>query len=67
VQFRSMTIHFANGERQEVELRSVIPAGGQSRVIDVEGHDRVIRRVEFTYDSQSVRGRQAVVRLFGRH
>jgi hypothetical protein len=67
VQFHSVTVHFANGEKQEIELRSVIPAGGRSRVIDIEGHDRVIRTVEFWYDAQSLRGRQGVVRLFGRH
>lgn len=66
VQFRSMKIHFGNGETQEVELREVIRAGGSSRVIDVRGGDRVIKSVEFWYDSQS-KGRQGTVRLFGRH
>ena len=65
VQFRSMTVHFGNGETQQVELRSVIRAGGSSRVIDLEGRDRVIRKVDFVYDSQSLRGRQATVRLYG--
>lgn len=65
VQFRSMKIHFANGEHQDVELRSVIPAGGESRVIDVDGYDRVIRSLEFVYDAQALRGRRAVVRVFG--
>jgi hypothetical protein len=66
VEFRSMTVHFRNGDRQEVALRRVIPAGGSSRVIDLEGGDRVIRRVDFVYDSQSLRGRSATIRLFGR-
>jgi hypothetical protein len=66
VQFHSVKIRFGNGETQEVALREVIRAGGASRVIDVAGGDRVIRSVEFWYDSQSVRGRPALVRLFGR-
>jgi hypothetical protein len=66
VQFRSMTVHFANGTSQAVELREVIRAGDASRVIDLAGGDRVIERVDFVYDAQSVRGRQALVRLFGR-
>ena len=65
VQFREVKIHFANGDVQHVALRNVIPAGGESRVIDVEGHDRVIRSVEFWYDTQS-RGKRAVVRVYGR-
>lgn len=65
VQFRDVKIHFANGDVQNVELRSVIPAGGESRVIDIEGRDRVIRSVEFWYDTQSL-GKRAVVKVFGK-
>lgn len=66
VQFRRVTIHFGNGTRQEVELRAVIPAGGESRVIDIAGGDRVINRIELVYDAQSLAGHRAVVRVFGR-
>jgi hypothetical protein len=67
VQFREVKIHFANGEAQNVELRNVIPAGGESRVIDVEGGDRVIRSIELVYDAQTRRGRRARVVIFGRN
>lgn len=67
VQFRSMKVHFGNGEVQNVELRDVIPAGGRSRVIDVEGHDRVIKSIEFVYDAQALGGRTAKVRVFGKN
>ena len=67
VQFRKVTIHFANGADQEVELRHVIPAGGESRIIDVNGGDRVIRSIDFVYDAQSVGGHKALVRVFGRN
>lgn len=68
VQFRDMKVHFANGDVQNVELRSVIPAGGESRVIDVEGRgDRAVRSVEFWYDAQSLGGKRAAVKLFGKN
>ena len=67
VQFHSVKIHFGDGETQDVELRNVIPAGGESRVIDVEGHDRVIRSIEFRYDTQSLFGKKAVVLVYGRN
>jgi hypothetical protein len=67
VEFRDVKIHFANGDVQDVELRDVIPAGGESRIIDVEGGDRAIRSVEFRYDAQSLVGKKAVVKLFGRN
>ena len=65
VQFHRVRVVFGNGEVQELELRQVIPAGGESRVIDLAGGSRVIRRVELWYDAQSLGGR-AVVRLAGR-
>lgn len=67
VHFVSVKIHFADGETQDVELRAVVPAGGESRVIDVEGAERVIRRVEFWYEAETARrGKRATVRLWGR-
>lgn len=65
VQFRDMKIHFSNGDVQDVELRHVIPAGGESRVIDVEGRDRSLRSVEFWYDAQTILGKKAEVELYG--
>jgi hypothetical protein len=68
VQFREVTIHFASGATQEVALRSVIPAGGESRAIDVQGRgDRVIRSIVFRYDAQSLGGGNARVQVFGKN
>ena len=68
VEFRRVVIHFRNGDDQKVELREKIGANGESRVIDIEGRDRVIRSIEFWYDAQSLtRGGQATVRVLGRN
>jgi hypothetical protein len=67
VDFHRVKVHFRNGGTQDVELRNTVRAGGESRRIDLEGDDRVIRNVEFWYDANTVRGRRAVVRLFGQH
>jgi hypothetical protein len=66
VQFHRVVVHFGNGTSQEMELREIIPARGQSRVLDLRGQDRVIRSIDFWYDAQSLRGKKAVVRVFGR-
>jgi hypothetical protein len=65
VQFHDLKIHFANGDVEDVPLRKVIPAGGESRTIDVPGGDRVIRSIELRYDAQSLAGHRARVRVFG--
>jgi hypothetical protein len=67
VEFRRVVVHFRNGEEQELELRSVVPAGGTTRAIDLAGNRRVIHSVEFWYDAQAAASGRAVVRLFGRH
>ena len=65
VDFHRVVVHFGNGSDQRVDMRNTIPAGGESRAIDLEGNERVIRSVEFWYDANTVRGRRAQVRVFG--
>ena len=65
VDFHRVVVHFGNGSDQRVELRNTIKAGGESRAVDLEGNDRVIRSVEFWYDANTIRGRRAQVRVFG--
>ena len=65
VDFHRVVVYFGNGDQQQITLRNTIPAGGETRTIDLSGNDRVINRVEFWYDAVTFRGRRAVVRLFG--
>ncbi|HEY7370313.1 MAG TPA: hypothetical protein VIA29_10530 [Thermoanaerobaculia bacterium] len=65
VDFHRVVVHFGNGTSKEIELRQTIPAGGETRLIDLPGNDRVIQKVTFWYDARSLGG-QARVRLFGR-
>lgn len=68
VDFQRVVIHFANGDDQKVELRDSIRAGGESRAIDIDGTNRVIRSIDFWYDAKTFgRGGKATVRTFGRH
>ncbi|MFQ5569887.1 MAG: hypothetical protein ACE5G0_09445 [Rhodothermales bacterium] len=65
VTFRDVKVHYANGGVQDIQLRRAIPAGGQTRNIDLGGTNRVIEKVVFFYDTTSNRGRRAVVQLYG--
>lgn len=64
VDFHRVVVHFANGGDQEIQLRSTIRAGGETRAIDLRGGDRVIRSVEFWYDANTIRGRTATVQAY---
>lgn len=56
-----MKVHFDNGEVQDIQLRSLIRKGGESRVIDLNGGIRRLRKIEFWYETKGfVRGRARV-------
>jgi hypothetical protein len=60
-------VHFRGGGTQELNIRENIPAGGQTRVLDLRGNRRVITKVVFWYDTNNWSGRRGVVELWGRH
>lgn len=66
VEFENVTVYFANGAKQVLQLREKVPAGGTTRTTDLEGNhdDRIIRRVEFDYRT-GASGERAVVQLWG--
>ncbi len=67
INMHRMVIHFANGTQQKVNLRQNIQAGSASRVIDINGNRRVIKKVVFFYDTKNFRNRKGIVELWGRH
>ena len=44
-----LKVHFANGSVQDVAVRKVIPKGGETRVIDLQGANRVIKKITMVY------------------
>ena len=66
VNFKDMKVHFANGDIIDVQIRRVIPAGGETRVIDLPGNNRIIKKVVFWYESTKKNSKRATVRLWGR-
>ncbi len=47
VEFHRVIVNYSNGTSEEVEVRDRIPAGGQTRAIDLRGGDRSISSVDF--------------------
>ena len=66
VHFNDMKVHFANGGVFDVKLRKKIPAGGQTRVIDLPGDGRNIKKVVFWYYSTLRNPKRAIVKLYGK-
>ena len=66
VRFVRVTVVYGAGTSDDLELRDVIPAGGHSRVLDLRGANRVIRRIDFVYEAKSLGRRGAIVEVSGR-
>ena len=63
VHILDMDVYFENGDKFDVSVRSRIPKGGESRVIDLPGGSRSIKKIEFWYETKGFlkgRGRVAV-------
>lgn len=66
IEFDRVLVAYANGGKDELVLRDFIPAGGESRVLDLRGNDRIIRSIRFFYKSNPITVRKARVVVFGR-
>jgi hypothetical protein len=61
-----LDVYFANGQVQDVATRTHIPAGGQTRIIDLAGDARFISKVKLVYQ-RPIFFLPTVVELWGRH
>ncbi len=67
VNFGDVKIHFKKGAPQDVKIKKKIPAGGETRVIEINGKNRIITKVTFWYTTAKPAPRgKAIVNLFGR-
>ncbi len=66
IQFERVVVHFTNGGKEEMLIRNFIKAGGETRVLDLPGGDRVIRKVDIYYKSNAKTKKKAKVVLYGR-
>ncbi len=67
LQITRMTVTYDNGQVEKIDTRFEIPQGGESRIIDLKGGSRSLRRVDFWYDTKGglFKGKSDVT-LFGR-
>lgn len=61
-----MDVHFENGDKLDVALKQRIPKGGESRVIDLPGGSRNVRKIEFWYETKGFRKGRGTVQVWGK-
>ena len=66
VHLLDMDVHFENGDKVDVAIKQRIPKGGESRVIDLPGGSRNIRKIEFWYETKGFRKGRGTVQVWGR-
>ncbi len=57
LEIMDLNVYFANGDKQDISVRSMIKEGGESRVIDLDGKTRDIKRIEFVYKTAPNQGK----------
>lgn len=67
INMHKLVVHFGNGETEELEVRNNFSAGSESRVIDLPGNRRVIRKIDFWYDTKNLAARKGIIEIWGRH
>jgi hypothetical protein len=67
VNMHKVTVHYGNGESQKIAIKKTIRKGGETRIIDLEGGKRVIKKVVFWYDTKNLAKRRATVEVWARH
>lgn len=60
------TVHFANGDKQDVELPEVLGKGNDGELIDLAGNKRIIEKVTFWYDTENKNNEKATVEVWAR-
>jgi hypothetical protein len=64
VNFDRISVKYLNGEHEEIDVRSEIPPGGRTRIIDLPGNRRVIESISMWYSKGNWRTRPTV-RVYG--
>lgn len=66
IQMRDLKVVYGNGAPDDLQVRLTIPAGGETRWIDLRGGARFIREIVMTYASRPNFKGQAEVCAYGR-
>ena len=66
VHILDMDVHFDNGDKFDVSVKQRIAQGGESRVIDLPGGSRNIKKIEFWYETKGFRKGRGSVQVWGK-
>ena len=66
VNIHKATVHFANGDTQDINLPKEVNKTNDGQLIDLKGNKRKIEKVTFWYDTKGPADNKAVVEVWGK-
>lgn len=66
VNVHKATVHFADGDKQDIDLPDELTPGNDGKLIDLVGNKRQIEKVTFWYDTKNSNNSKAVVEVWGK-
>ncbi len=66
VHILDMDVHFENGDKFDVAVKQKFANGGESRVIDLPGGSRNIKKIEFWYETRGFSKGRGRVQVWGK-
>ncbi len=66
INIHKVTVHFANGESQDVKLPAEMNKNNDGQLIDLKGNQRVIEKVTLWYDTVNKDKDKAVVEIWAK-
>jgi hypothetical protein len=67
INMHKMIVHYGNGTKENIALRHNFSKRSASRIIDLKGGKRIIKKITFFYDTKNLARSRATVHVFGRH
>ena len=61
-----MVVHYGNGAKNEIALRHNFGRKSTSRIIDLKGNKRFIKKITFIYDTKNYSKQRAKIHVFGK-
>ncbi len=60
------TVHFTNGDTQDIEFSAEVNAANDGRLWDLKGNSRAIEKVTFWYDTKNESNNKSIVEVWGK-
>lgn len=66
VNIHKVTVHFANGDTQDIKLPDELNKTNDGQLLDLKGNQRVIEKITFWYDTKNSSKDKAVVEVWAK-